>query len=105
MSVPLTKKSTDYSGVEQFAFSFFCDRCGMEWVSHEKPFSGGICSEVENAEALKLLWAHEHRAAFNEANLEAHLQFNRCPKCGKWVCDDCFCLMGKGGGKCKDCNV
>ena len=47
---------------------------------------------VESADALKLLWAYEHRAAFNEANLEAHLQFNRCPKCENWFCDGCFNL-------------
>ena len=58
---------------------------------------------MEKNEALKLMWAHEHRAAFDEANLEAHVQFNRCPVCGKRVCDDCFCIEGKNGGVCRDC--
>ncbi|MDR0376939.1 MAG: hypothetical protein LBH70_04010 [Spirochaetaceae bacterium] len=33
------------------------------------------------------------------------LHFNRCPRCGRWVCDDCF-LAGSGGdsmGICRDC--
>ena len=28
--------------------------------------------------------------------------FNRCPSCGKWVCDDCFDLSD-GYGACKSC--
>ena len=58
---------------------------------------------VEREEARKLLWAHEHRKAFEQANLEAHLQFNRCPSCGKWVCDDCFCIEVEKGRVCSDC--
>jgi len=100
----LTQKSVDHSDAGLFSFSFFCDRCGKEWVSHEKPFSGGICASVEKDEALRLLWGNEHRAAFDEANLEAHTQFNRCSRCGKWVCDECFCIEGKNGGECCICN-
>jgi hypothetical protein len=100
----LTKKSIDRSDTGNFSFSYFCDRCGKEWASLEKPFSGGFCNRVKKNEALKLLWANEHRSAFDEAQLEAHAQFNRCPQCGKWVCDDCFCLEGKNGGECKDCK-
>jgi hypothetical protein len=102
--IVLTKKSIDRSDTGHFSFSFFCDRCEKEWLSLEKPFSGGICSRVEKNEALKLLWGNEHRTAFDEAQLEAHTQFNRCPLCNKWVCDDCFCLDGIKGGVCKDCN-
>jgi hypothetical protein len=103
--ITLTKKSIDHSDTGKFSFSFFCDRCGKEWVSHEKPFTGGICSSVENEKALKLLWGNEHLAAFNEANLEAHSQFSRCPKCNKRVCDDCFSLDGVDYmGLCRDCK-
>ena len=59
---------------------------------------------VEKEEALKLLWAYERRAAYDEASLDARLQFNRCPVCGKWVCDECFCIEGKNGSVCKDCD-
>ena len=102
--ISLTEKTTDHSDTGHFSFSFFCDRCGKEWISPEKPFSGGMCTTVEKNEALRLLWGNEHRAAFDEANLEAHVHFNHCPVCGKRVCDDCFCVAGKNGGECKDCN-
>ena len=102
--VTLTKKTIDHSDSERFSFSFFCDRCGKEWASPEKPFSQGGFTVVEKEDALKLLCAHEHRAAFDEANMEAHLQFNRCHLCGKWVCDDCFCVERKTGGVCIHCK-
>lgn len=101
----LTKKTSDHSTGSGFSFSFFCEVCGKEWASRWKPFSGGQCSIVENDEALKLLWAYEHRAAFDEANLEAHFHFANCPYCGKWVCDDCFCVEDdEFGGSCRECN-
>jgi len=98
----LTKKTVDYSTEKSFSFSFFCDTCGKEWRSTEKHFSGGICSVTESNEALQLLWACEHRAAFNEANLEAHFHFAECPVCGKRVCDACF---EKEHGNCKCSEV
>ena len=95
MSIPLTKRTTDHSDQKGFSFSFFCDLCGKEWRSPVKPFMGGDCTIVEHDEALKLLWANDHRAAFEEANLEAHFHFNNCPQCGKWVCNDCFPVEDK----------
>jgi hypothetical protein len=33
------------------------------------------------------------------------LHFNRCPLCGKWVCDDCFCAAEiRHGGLCRNCS-
>lgn len=29
--------------------------------------------------------------------------FNRCPMCGRWVCDDCFVIDGVGDGRCSEC--
>jgi len=72
-----TKKTTDHSNESGFSFSFFCDCCGKEWVSPLRPFAGRN-------------WEIEHKTAFDLANVEAILYFNNCPKCGKWVCDDCF---------------
>ena len=99
-----TKKSIDHSDMGKFSFSFFCDRCGREWVSETKPFSGGGCTSVTNYDALKLLWANEHRTAFDEANLEARLKFNTCTVCGSKVCDDCFCFgEGSKDDVCVEC--
>jgi len=105
----ITKKSIDHSDTGNFSFSFFCDRCGKEWTSLSQPFSSesGLAGDptVENQDALKLLWGNEHRAAFDEANLEAHLKFNLCPVCGRRVCDECFNIAEKEhGGVCKDCG-
>jgi hypothetical protein len=104
----LTKKSIDHSDTGKFSFSFFCDRCGKEWTSPSQPFSGESSlagsPTIENMDALKIIWGNEHQAVFNEANLEAHMHFNHCPVCGKWVCDDCFNIAEKEhGGVCKDC--
>jgi len=100
----LTQKTIDHSDSGAFSFSFFCDLCGREWASPVRPFSGGECSVVENDEARKLLWAAEHRAAFDEANLEAHFHFCLCPFCGKWVCTDCFRVEDdEFGGLCREC--
>jgi predicted RNA-binding Zn-ribbon protein involved in translation (DUF1610 family) len=101
----LTKRSTDHSDARHFSFSFNCDKCGREWVSSVQPFTGGMCTNVEHDEALKLLWANEHRAAFAEANLDARMQFNRCPVCGRWVCDECFDIRAAGNGElCRECR-
>jgi hypothetical protein len=101
MNKPLTKKTTDYSGTETFSFGFFCDSCGKEWKSPVTPFetSGSECKETH-----QMLWEQEHRSAFDQANLEAHLRFNNCPLCGRWVCDDCISLKDPRREKCKDCN-
>jgi hypothetical protein len=101
----LTKRSTDHSDAGHFSFSFYCDKCAKEWVSPVQPFTGGVCTNVEHGEALKLLWANEYRTAFTEANLDARMQFNRCPVCGRWVCDDCFDFeVVRGGEVCRECN-
>jgi hypothetical protein len=104
----LTKKSIDHSDTGKFSFSFFCDRCGKEWTSPPQTFTGGSgfagSPTIENMDALKIIWGNEHQAVFNEANLEAHMHFNHCPVCGKWVCDDCFNFAEKEHrGVCKDC--
>jgi len=98
MSAPLTKRSTDHSDSETFSFSFFCDICGKEWRSPAVSLTEGGFTSIEHEEARQLLWSQEHRVAFEQANLEAHLQFCLCLKCGRRVCDDCFSLE-----VCKEC--
>jgi hypothetical protein len=101
----ITEKSNDHSDSGHFSFSFYCDKCGKEWTSEFTDFKGMNATTIENEEARQMLWANEHRIAFEAANCEARLHFNRCPICGKWVCDDCFCIEEKKhGGVCRDCN-
>ena len=103
MNQPLTQKAIDHSDTEKFAFSFFCDICGKEWKSPVIKFKAGGFTSIKNGEAYQLIWAQEHRTAFEQANLEAHWHFNHCPKCGKWVCVDCF---DDGNGEfCKECCI
>ena len=104
MSSPLTRKSTNHSDLEKFAFSFYCDICGKLWKSRIIPFEKAGFTAVEHKEAQQLIWTQEHKAAFEQANLEAHCQFNFCKQCGRWVCDDCFDADGNGkNGLCIDC--
>jgi hypothetical protein len=103
MNKPLTKKTTDYSGTESFSFGFFCDCCGREWKSPAAPFETGGFTVVEQKETHQMLWEQEHKSAFEQANLEAHLHFNNCPRCGKWVCDDCISLKDPRREICKEC--
>jgi len=101
----ITEKSTDHSDSDRFSFSFYCDKCGKEWTSENTAFSGMGSTAIENEEARQMLWANEHRFAFEAANYEARMHFSQCPVCGKRVCDDCFCVEEKEhGGVCKDCN-
>jgi len=101
----ITEKSIDHSDSGRFSFSFYYDKCGKEWTSETTAFSGMGGTAIENEEARQMLWANEHRLAFEAANLEAQMHFNRCPVCGKRVCDDCFCVEEKEhGGVCRDCN-
>ncbi|MCL2196414.1 MAG: hypothetical protein FWB77_02235 [Treponema sp.] len=104
MSVSLTKRTTDYSNGGSFSFSFYCDTCGNEWKSLTFPFESGGFTAIESEEVRQLIWAQEHKAAFDKANLEAHFHFSFCSKCGKWVCDDCFNFWGNNkNGICKKC--
>ena len=104
MSVPLTKRTQDHSDQKSFSFSFFCDRCGKEWASRPLPFTSGGFTGVDHEETRQLFWEQEHRAAFDRANLEAQFHFNNCPQCGRWVCDDCFCVGEANYEVCADCN-
>ena len=103
MSISITKRITEHSDWENFVFSFYCNRCGKEWRSNPIPFTSGGFTSIVHDETRKLIWAQEHRAAFDRANLEAHLQFNNCSLCNEWVCDDCFCIDKDGKGVCLDC--
>ena len=49
-----------------------------------------------------MIWAYEHRAAFDRANLEAHFHFNHCLESGMWLCDDCFEAQGEGKTMCRN---
>jgi hypothetical protein len=103
MIKPLTRRTTDHSDGKSFSFSFFCDICGSEWKSPKVPFdTDGMA--IEHEEAQNLLWANEHRIAYEQANMEALMHYNLCEKCSRRVCDHCFCFNEKKQiGECKKC--
>ena len=104
MCVALTKKTGDHSCMDHFQFSFLCDRCGKLWDSGAKLFTAGAYSEIDRREVRDMLWTHEHRVAFERANLEAQFHFNHCPICDQWVCDTCFAPLGSDEyDLCLDC--
>jgi hypothetical protein len=103
MSKPLTRKTVDHSDANGFGFSFFCDICGKEWRSPDLPFETGGMT-IEHEEARQMVWAHEHKTAFEQANLEAQMHFNLCDRCGKWVCEDCFDSKDVGFFMCRECE-
>lgn len=104
---PITKKMADRSDEKQFSFSFYCDVCQLAWHSVPLSFSAGknegdgnSCPEKGGGKPD--LWKREHEAAYERANREAMLHFNRCPVCKRWVCDDCF-HMREAGDACREC--
>ncbi|MFW6040613.1 MAG: zinc ribbon domain-containing protein [Thermoplasmatota archaeon] len=45
-------------------------------------------------------WHKEHEAAFEKAQNETKGHFERCPRCTKWVCENCW---NEQEGLCTDC--
>jgi len=45
-------------------------------------------------------WRKEYDIAFGEAQTEAKAHFHRCPKCTRWVCENCW---NEQEGLCIDC--
>jgi hypothetical protein len=100
MLAPITKRMTDRSNESEFQFVFFCDICHSTWDSIPLKFSAGKKEAKENQQYL---WEREHEAAYERANREAILHFNRCPICKRWVCDECFCISQESDA-CKECS-
>ena len=86
----LTRQFADYSEAGQFAFGFYCDRCGAEWKSVPVGFSAAGFRQPLEEPVRSMLWNQQHKEAYERANNEAMFYFNRCPVCGSWVCDECF---------------
>lgn len=101
---PVTRKYADHSTMEAFAFRFFCDRCGREWRSAPYDFNLGSFAAPKKPAVYQILWSDQHRAAYERAKRDASFAFNRCPICGRSVCDACFYLAKSGvSDLCKDC--
>ena len=94
----------DYSDENGFAFGFRCGLCGYEWRSEHVPFTPSAESEVLDEKSQALLWTGSRTAAYDAAKQEAAVEFNRCPDCGTWVCDNCFYVTEEElTDFCKEC--
>ncbi len=82
MLQPVTRRITDLSTPAEYRFVFHCDICGASWESDPVK---SITPEP-NLDTR----ARDHEAAYERANLEAMRQFNRCPICKRFVCNECF---------------
>ena len=101
---PVTKRHLNRSTMEGFSFSFFCDLCGGEWQSAWYDFNPGGFAPPIDPEVYQILWSDQHKAAYKRAELDAAFMFNRCPACGRSVCNQCFYLSETGVSDiCKDC--
>ena len=104
MLEPVTKKFEDGSTLEDFKFTFFCDSCGtaVKTVTYpyKPPFKAKFFISKSERRARELIWQSDHASAYDRANKEVLLSFNRCSVCGKRVCDDCFC---EEEGICREC--
>lgn len=100
----LTKRYTDRSTAKKFVFSFYCDKCGREWRSTPQAFDlDGLAPPID-LQVFRMLWNDRHKAAYEQANLEAIRAFNRCPACGLRVCMECFYESEADGADiCRDC--
>ena len=101
---PITKRYADHSTPEGFAFSFFCDKCEKEQPSAWYAFNPGGFAPPIDPRVYQMLWTEQHKAAYERANREAFFAFNRCPRCGRRVCMECFYLSETDMTDiCKDC--
>jgi len=106
MLEPITRKYEDGSTLEKFSFTFFCDTCGKAVKTitypYSPPFKAKFFLTGSERRARELIWQSDHGSAYDRANKEVLLSFNRCSVCGSRVCDDCFC---EEEGVCRECMI
>ena len=84
----------DCSTLEEFRFLVRCQECGRTWRSSAVRFSkAGIAPTTEHRRViLRALYEREREAAREKAMAEVPAIYNRCPVCGRLVCDRCFLI-------------
>ena len=92
MRCPAKEALLDCSTVEDFRFFVRCAECGKLWRSRPARFSrADISPETEGKRVIfRALYERERVEARSRAAAEFAQSFNRCPICGRLVCDDCF---------------
>jgi len=95
MLKPITKKISDESDSGIYRFTFYCDICGAPHQS--VPYESETLNKIDPARREA-----EHNAAYERANREIMNHFNRCPMCGRVVCDNCFRILDESD-MCFEC--
>lgn len=99
----LMKNYEDLSTDAGFQFRFHCERCGAAYVTQFQPCApeagdvllapvGDLLSDVQHdTSGEQIQEGHpEHESALNTAIAEVSEHFHECPRCGDWVCDECW---------------
>ncbi len=113
-----TRNYTDHSNNEGYQFEFFCDKCGNGYRSSYVTNKAGVATDILNA-ASSLFGGFMGRAAaasnqfkdmvrgpawdaaYADAIAECQPRFQKCGRCGRWVCpESCW---NADRGMCQDC--
>lgn len=91
-SRPFSGQLIDRSRLGEFRFAAVCPICSFQWRSKPIPFSRrNVPAPTPGKQKIYgLLWQREYIQAREKAIQEGQQRFNRCPMCGRWVCDQCF---------------
>lgn len=100
----LSNSIREDSDADVFLFSLNCTECGKNWHSTPIHFSkAGIEPKSEFKETIyRTLYRREQQRAREQAVAEAAHYFNRCPLCGRLICNDCF-LVCEDLDMCRSC--
>lgn len=103
----VTKKFTDKSTIKKFIFEFYCDCCASPVREIEYDFISGFKDKVfltsDEREARAIIYASDHKKAYERANIEVRFLLEKCEKCGDMVCDECVVYDADGKVLCKKC--
>ena len=104
----VTKKFTDRSTIKKFIFEFYCDCCSSPLQMMEYDFISGFKEKVfltnDEREARAIIYASDHKKAYERANQEARFLLHKCEKCGNMICEDCTVFDADGSVICKQCS-
>jgi hypothetical protein len=105
MLAPFTPLLRDLSTSEGFRFEFACAICGRTWTSSLRGYDEGRLVPPLAIDLRALVWETGHRAAFEQAEVEALFHFNHCDHCDRWVCDRCYrpSAWPQSGDTCAEC--
>ena len=117
-SIDFTENYEDLSTDLGFQFKFRCERCGDGFMSSHKANSvgvaggilrgignmlGGLMGDVGNStyEIQRAVGGPAHDAALKEAVEEIRPKFQKCRRCGNWLC--ATTCWNPRANMCKEC--